>query len=363
MNEAPFTVLLSHVLLAFTIEHDNEWERLMMMSPYRPFLVSMVMWSNFMRFISADGTTVKELSSAAGYTDRPHPSLPGMERWGYVKIERNPNAKRAKTPAEDSIVQPGLSGLKAQELWAGLPEVILARWQERFGSETVDAISDRLRPLINDIGQGLPEYLPVLYSKDFRTQIGDHPPVDSTRQNAFPVVLSWPLIAFTMEYERRSELALPLIANIVRVIGEDGVGLSDIPRLSGIAKEATAMSLTYLQKNDYATVEHHPDGARGKWVRLTSKGRDAQLAHSSDLATTENAWGSRLGSDALRNARLALERVVGHPQFGECFAITAEGWRGKKPYLTQTRAFISRPQESLPHHPMVLHRGGWPDGS
>jgi hypothetical protein len=39
------------------------------------------------------------------------------------------------------------------------------------------------------------------------------------------------------------------------------------------------------------------------------------------------------------------------------------GWRARKPYLRQTTAVLDGPGAALPHYPMVLHRGGWPDGS
>ena len=32
-------------------------------------------------------------------------------------------------------------------------------------------------------------------------------------------------------------------------------------------------------------------------------------------------------------------------------------------YLAQTEAMLEDPTGTLPHYPMVLHRGGWPDGS
>ncbi len=67
----PLPTLLSHALVAFTIEFDNEFEHQV---PHRttnhgsttrshpvPWLVSMVMWSNFMRFIDEEGTTFREL--------------------------------------------------------------------------------------------------------------------------------------------------------------------------------------------------------------------------------------------------------------------------------------------------------------
>jgi len=39
------------------------------------------------------------------------------------------------------------------------------------------------------------------------------------------------------------------------------------------------------------------------------------------------------------------------------------GWRARNPYLRQTTAVLDDPDGALPHYPMVLHRGGWPDGS
>ena len=40
-----------------------------------------------------------------------------------------------------------------------------------------------------------------------------------------------------------------------------------------------------------------------------------------------------------------------------------DGWRARGPYLRQTTAVLNDPGAALPHYPMVLHRGGWPDGS
>ena len=40
-----------------------------------------------------------------------------------------------------------------------------------------------------------------------------------------------------------------------------------------------------------------------------------------------------------------------------------DGWRARKRYVEQTNAVIDDPTGRLPHYPMVLHRGGWPDGA
>src|ERR1700678_4338575 len=67
----PLSALLSHALVAFTIEFDNEFEH---RAPHRttnhgstagfsraPWLVSMVMWSRFMRFVPEQGISVPGL--------------------------------------------------------------------------------------------------------------------------------------------------------------------------------------------------------------------------------------------------------------------------------------------------------------
>src|SRR5271165_5396812 len=97
----PLPSLLSQVLVAFTIEFDNEFERRM---PHRtttskpgagsrsgPWLVSLVMWSNLMRYVSEDGITVAELQRLTRIEKL---SLAGMERWGYIVVEPGPGASQ-----------------------------------------------------------------------------------------------------------------------------------------------------------------------------------------------------------------------------------------------------------------------------
>src|SRR5271154_6471599 len=98
----PLPTLLSQVLAAFTIEFDNEFEHQMPnrvtrlraagewnsgLSP-RPWLVSMVMWSNLMRFVTEDGLTVSKLQVLAHTAKL---SLKGMERWGYIRVGPDPD--------------------------------------------------------------------------------------------------------------------------------------------------------------------------------------------------------------------------------------------------------------------------------
>jgi len=74
----PLPALLSHLLVAFTIEFDNEFEHQMPhrttkhgSSPgegARPWLVSMAMWAHCMRLVPEEGIPAGELARQARLT-------------------------------------------------------------------------------------------------------------------------------------------------------------------------------------------------------------------------------------------------------------------------------------------------------
>lgn len=105
------------------------------------------------------------------------------------------------------------------------------------------------------------------------------------------------------------------------------------------------MALGFLRKRGIAVVEP------GSVARLTPKGLEAQDAYRRLLGIVEERWQARFGKDAILTLRELLERLAGEPLL-----------RGLEPYPDGWRASVRKP-ETLPHYPMVLHRGGFPDGS
>ena len=62
--------------------------------------------------------------------------------------------------------------------------------------------------------------------------------------------------------------------------------------------------------------------------------------------------------------RAALQAVVSQRDAMAQGLEPPEGcWRSQPPYLAQTKRLLADPTKALPWQPMVLHRGGWPDGS
>jgi DNA-binding MarR family transcriptional regulator len=378
----PLTALLSQVLVAFTIEFDNEFERRM---PHRttkygstsdsrlaPWHASQVMWCNCMQFVSEEGVTVGELQRLA----RTETNLAGMQRWGYIVIEPAPTGNPAKRPRLDALIRPTRAGRKAQEVWRPLCGVIEQRWQSRFGQSEIEQLREALWVLNSQFDVALPDCLPILRYGLF--SIGQHPGDDRLRatqvdyerkasigdesDSAFHLslsaLLSRVLLAFAIEFERESDVSLAICANVLRVLIEQGVRVQDLPHLSGVSKEAISMAMGILQKRHLAVVEPDPTGSRFNVVRLTSQGRKAQDTYHQRLNVIEQRWQTRFGKDNIRTLREALERLVG----GASTVQQSPLYKGLEPYPEGWRASVPRP-DTLPHFPMVLHRGGFPDGS
>lgn len=363
----PLPVLLSHALIAFTIEFDNESERQMAHrttrhgatpgSPHAPWLVSLAMFANCMQFVDEKGISVRELERRA----RTKTNLAGMQRWGYITVAPDPADPK---PARSAwLVRATSAGRRAQEIWRTLFGVIEQRWRDRFGEPQIDRLRESLSAVASRLEFDLPDCLPILGYGLFSTA------PDSVERNAAagreesgsgrPVsaLLSRVLLAFAIQFERQSDLSLAISANVLRVLDEKGVRVKDLPGLTGVSKEAISAAMGFLGKRGIAVIEAESAGSRTKVARLTRKGGAAQDGYRHRIAGIEEAWQARFGEETIGRLRAALEPLVGDG--------TSEGsplFSGLEPHPGGWRASVGRPR-TLPHFPMVLHRGGFPDGS
>jgi DNA-binding MarR family transcriptional regulator len=349
-EKLPLSALLSFAVMAFTIEFDNQFEHEV---PHRttlqgagksrqlPWLVSRVMWSNFLRFIPDAGITLSELKNRLQI---PMPELRRkLERastwWGYLSVP-------AKASNPQILPTPG--GQKALDAWRTLDERIEQRWRERFGEERIAAICEALKQIVGQIDVTLPDSLPVLgyglYSRG-----PEAPPPAEAPTEALPSLLSKALLWFAMEFEQESEISLAIAANILRLVGDEPVAARELPRLAAVSKEAIAMGLSFLEKRGYGVTV--AAGARTKGLRLTDAGRKARRSYQELVGAIEERWRARFGADAVNRLRAALEHLTADEQ---------ELLLGLKPYPGSWRKTAPA---ALPHYPMVLHRGGFPDGS
>ncbi|HEY2857660.1 MAG TPA: hypothetical protein VGJ21_04540 [Terracidiphilus sp.] len=167
-DPSPISTLLSQALVAFTVEFDNEADH---RQPHRttrhgatggavhaPWMTSMAMWFNCMRWLEDRPLTVSEVVRHA----RTVTNFKGMVRWGYVRIIPLPGDSRPNPPKKDWVVEPTPGGRIAQFVWRSLFEVIEERWRGRLGGLEVDALRRTLGAVVNHLDPGLPDCMPIL---------------------------------------------------------------------------------------------------------------------------------------------------------------------------------------------------------
>jgi len=136
--------------------------------------------------------------------------------------------------------------------------------------------------------------------------------------------------------------------------GAEGTRLRDLPALTGTSKEAARWALGVLTRRGLAAEAPDPAASRGKVARLTPRGLGAQRVYHELAGAIERRWHERFAHGVTESLRACLGPLAaGDPPL--LFA-------GLEPYPDNWRA-AARPPRTLPHYPMVLHRGGYPDGS
>ncbi len=343
-SAGPFPRLLSQAWVAFIIETDNEFERLM---PHHTntagpaagarrgvWLGSSVMWWNCMRFVGETGVPVRELQRLAGIATNLH----GMQRWGYITVTPDASGGRIHATAQ---------GKRAREVWAPLPALIESRWGGRFGAGDVQFLRQALLSLLRKIPFRLPDCLPILkYGLFTRVAALERTAQEPDPGLPLPALLARALTGFALDYERDSPVSLAVGANLLRLLGETPVRVADLPSQSGVSREALAMALGYLQKR--GAIAMGRDG-RARLVRLTPDGMEAKSAWQKRLTLLIRRWRERFGADTIGELQQALSQIASRLTL-------------PKPYPDGWRAAV-RPPKTLPYFPMVLHRGGFPDGS
>lgn len=360
--------LLSQALVAYTIEFDNEAEHRM---PHRTtsqeaggpglrnvWLVSMAMWFNCMHYVGAEPMLVSELERRA----RTGTNLDGMRRWGYVSLESESGDPKRRP--RDLTIRATQRGQQAQQVWRPLAAEIEDRWRERYGRAEVDRLHAALAAVAAQIELDLPDCMPILAHGLWsgRQEFAPRQAAPVTGQFrpdlSLPVLLARVLLAIAVGFERHSKLPMAVHANLLRVLDTGGVLVKDLPVRSGVSKEAIAMALGPLTHGDLAVVGPAPGGGRFKAARLTDRGQAAQWAYTDVLGQLDTRAAQRFGPDTVAGLRSALERLAGDPDDPAHAPLLA----ALEPYPDNWRTDV-RPPQTLPHFPMVLHRGGFPDGS
>jgi hypothetical protein len=396
----PLSALLSQALVAFTVELDNEFERRMQQAGYPGARLSLVVWSNLMRFLTPGDLCVRDLAARAWAPEEEVKiELGCLERWRFVELRPDPSGDRPLPERLHNrtgrlrrdgwgsgrgirfawIVALTAKGRQAGEIWPSLPGEIERRWSERFGADRIDNLRQALAEVVDqldfDLPQGLPPYPRADYTYPPRSGRG-------AGEDSLPVLLSQLLLAFTLEFDRESRVPLRLCANILRVLGEDPVPSGEIPRLTGGSPETSAVG---WEAKPYVALEPDPVRGRGKVARLTPLGLRAKQIYHELMGKIEERWQARFGKERIgrirgclgdlftlcRGPRLLLAEGLVPPEgtvrAGEQAPalgrrdVGAAARQRRRDLVAQTELFVRDPVNTLPRYPCWdMNRGFGP---
>jgi len=398
----PLSALLSQVLVAFTLELDDEFEKQMRESGYAGASLSVVIWSSLMRFLAGASPSVRGLAAQSLSPEKSVKFALGcLERWSFITLEPDPADVRT-VPAKphglrgrllrdgwgsgrgirsDWIIRPTAKGRRAIEIWTPLFAEIEGRWQARFGSDDIATLRLLLEDIASRLDVELPHGIPGLWEFDEDVKYKAR----STQDDGplpLPVLLSQLLLAFTIEFQQASRVPLWLCANTLRVLGDQPIPESEIPRLTGCSPETSGIG---WQIKPFIVVESAPPPRRGKLVRLSPLGLLASENYDKVTSAVEKRWETHFGKQKIRRLRESLSRLF-EPRRGERLLIAeglippegnvrsgtqapALGRRDVGPAakqrmrdrVAQTTLFISDPAGALPHYPLWdMNRGFGP---
>ncbi len=400
ISNRSLAVLLSQVLVAFTVEFDNEFERRMGDAGYPGARLSLVVWANLLRFVGTAGVSVRDLASQALTPDHQVKFQLGcLERWGFVVLQPDPADDRPVPSAiqrrsgcerrigwgsgrgirRDWMVRVTSKGFAASQIWPSLFGEIETRWERRFGKDEMSRLRQALQGVAGKLDLELPEALPFGWEG-----MGEFPPRVKSGRRSHPLatLLSQLLLAFRIEFDRESAAPLPFCANTLRVLGEEPIRAAEIPRLTGGSPETSDIG---WQIKPYVVVTSDPAASRGKVVRLSPRGLMAQQAYYRLIWDIEKRWEKRFGNDAIAALRESLQRLfarrgAGSPLLSEGLVpprgtvragdeapalgrpdLGVAARQRMRDLVAQTEAFIRDPAGTLPHYPAWdMNRGFGP---
>lgn len=397
----PLSALLSQILVAFTLELDNEFEQQIGKAGHPGARLSLIVWFNLIRFVADDGISVRDLVAKSLLEQTQIRFMLGcLERWGFVMLEPNAQQPDSKAPkkslksgfavrdgwgsgrgiASDWIVKlTAARGAKAKEVWPPLLDVVEARWRTRFGNDEIHELRDALQSIVGRLDLELPHGF-----IDIRERKHAFPPRRDQKATDLPLptLLSQALLAFAIDFERESAAPFALCATAIRILAEKAIPESEIPRLTGSSPETSGVG---WQLKPYVVLEPDPASRRGKVIRLSPRGLAAQRNYQRLTAAIEKSWDGRFGRDDMSALRKSLETILNaekedHPLLSEGLVpskgtvragdiapalgrrdVGTAAKQRARDMVAQTEMFVRDPSGSLPHYPLWdMNRGFGP---
>jgi len=187
---------------------------------------------------------------------------------------------------------------------------------------------------------------------------------------------------FTRQFNASSNTPLALCASTLRVLSSDAIPEREIPALTGSSIEQCGIG---WQHKPYVQIERDSARGRGKLVRLTDKGLEAQRHYWQLVRQIEAEWEDGYGEKAIHQLKKCLQELftlrdgekllmsvgltppAGVVRSGTCVpalgrkTIASAARKRAREMALQTEAFVRDPAGALPHYPLWdMNRGFGP---
>ncbi len=264
----------------------------------KPPIPSLDLWANLLRAVDPTGIDRRDLPSILRLSKRAvRTRVSTAVRHGWVeelKDDRNEGTVRLMPRGADVVAQ-----------WKDLQRTAEHTWQVRAGLHVSASLRTALEDLVASFPLEHPHY-PASYGPADASITGGNgvewKPVyrvgtDTVSDLPLSALLSQAMVAFAMQYEELSPVALSLSTTVIRQIPSEGLPLRELGRSPG---------LSALIRHGF--VQASAPGGR-EIAYLTMPGLEVQRAHEERIHSVETSWRQQYGQDRVAALVLALEEA------------------------------------------------------
>lgn len=289
----PKSAPLPSLLWAVLTRLEQEYVRRGADSPGMP---SLDLWANLLRVLDVTGTDPKALSLILCLSRR-------AVRNRVVTAVRRGWAENFRNAEGRSRVRLTVRGSEVAERWRSLQREAEAEWRRGIGMDRANHLSESLVRIVAALPLEHPHY-PASYGAADASMTGgggqDWKPVrrtDSGTVAGLPLfaLLSQAIVAFAIEYEERSPVALSLSTTIIRRIPAAGRSVRELGDSVGVSA---------LVRHRFLSIRGTSDSGI---ATLTPRGTAVSEAYDRRVQEVEKTWRDCFGNEAVAAMRRSLE--------------------------------------------------------
>ncbi len=264
----------------------------------KPPVPPLDLWANLLRAVDPAGIDCRELPSILRLSKRAvRTRVSAAVRRGWIEELKDCRSK--------GIVRLTSRGTEVAARWRGLQQTAEDMWQARVGLP----LSNKLRTSLEDLVAAFPlehPHYPASYGPADASITGgngvDWKPVHRTGANTvsdlpLSALVSQALVAFAMQYEELSPVALSLSTTVIRQIPPEGRPLHELGRSPGVSA---------LIRHGFVRASG-PGGRETAW--LTERGLEVHRVYEKRIHTAETSWHQKFGKDRVTALAWALEEA------------------------------------------------------